>query len=921
MNNHHNSGISRHILIFAVATLIVSCLLTSCSNKGKNEQRKNDIIVADSVMEKAYEYYDNAQFDKSIEMCRKALIVYSKHKDSLSMSDTYSHLAASYQRMGMNDSALNNCFAGMRIEEKLKDYKRLSSTYNNLGAVYLGAERPNEAITFIKRAIDTEKSLPDSQPTSLAIRYALASEAYLKLKHTGTAINYINKAFAIDSVAADTTRMARRLAVMGDIYSAMNKPAEAQKRYEQALKLLEISGDKYSMMLTYKSLGSLHEKQGEDAKAIECLETSTKLAEECKAKRVLQQNYAMMADIESNDNPAKAIKHIKMSNILKDSIYNDATSSLAAHYAMEFESQQKQLTIEEQQHDITTQRLIIIAISIAVLLLLLGCVALFIINLLRARAQAAEKNVEQMKESFFTNVTHEFRTPLTVILGETETLRTKDANPANQLRYSAIVNQGNHLLNLVNQLLNISKVRSSIGSVQWKNGDVAILVRMIVENMKLNAETKQVNLDFECGEGDYNIDFVPEYCHSIATNLIANSIKFSNPGGNVKVLINRKKDKAVLTIIDNGCGIKEEDQKHIFELFFQGSAEKADVGTGIGLALVKQMTEAMNGTVELNSIEGKGTTFVISIPVKHNQGGYPKWIPKLLPLPYSEQEHIEEDSTIIDNNNEDNSTDKPIALIVEDNKDVAMFIKHVLDEQYSVTISNNGLEGLKKAREIVPDIIITDLMMPEIDGYELCRKVRSDEIINHIPIIIVTARSEDRDRLKGLSVGADAFLVKPFNNDELVALANNLLHSREMLRLKYQVDMELSLGTHDIEKQTSVETPSAIITEKNNKFMEKLRSIIDKNIANTNINSLFLADKMNLSQRQLNRKVKSVTGIDTANYIREMRVAMAKKLLTTTHDPMGEIAEKCGFDSSSYFSKIFKQYTQFTPTDYRKQFG
>ena len=201
--------------------------------------------------------------------------------------------------------------------------------------------------------------------------------------------------------------------------------------------------------------------------------------------------------------------------------------------------------------------------------------------------------------------------------------------------------------------------------------------------------------------------------------------------------------------------------------------------------------------------------------------------------------------------------------------------------------------------------------------------MRADELINHVPIIIVTARSEDKDRLVGFEVGADAYLVKPFNSNELITLAGNLLHSREMLKLKYQAQLQLPLSI-DIEDSSKVKTDnednaSCIITERNNIFMEKLRGFIAENISNPEMNSTFLAYKMNLSQRQLNRKVKSVTAIDTASYIRQMRIATAQSMLVNTDDPVSEIAINCGFDSSSYFSKIFKQCTQLTPSDFRKQ--
>ena len=914
--------LSKYLLISISCLTIMSLsgITTSCSKKNSN-QRSKELVNADSIMEVAYRYYDQAKFNKSIDTCRAAMKIYKNECDSSALSDCYSHMSACFQRISINDSALNYGFTGLRIDERLQDKDRLSSTYNNLAAIYLSIECPREAKTFINKAIEYELSIKPQHPNKLSIRYGIAAEVYLKLNNTDSALMYITKSFAIDSAAADTVHMARRLAVMGDIYNAKNQKDAALASYNKAIEQLTATGDQYSLMITYKNLGLLQEKSGNSSKALECLEKSTEIARECSARRILQQNYFMMATLLKGSNQSKAFDYLSLSSNLKDSLYYDATSDLTAHYAMMLESQQKQITIEEQRHSLTTQRLIIIATSIAVLLLLLVSAALFFINLLRMRAQRAEKNAERMKDMFFTNVTHEFRTPLTVILGETETLRTQDTSNKNLPRYNAIINQGNHMMELVTQLLSISKVRSAIGSLEWQHGDISMMAKMIVENMKINAEAQGKTIEFSSDNEDYNIDFVPEYCHSIMTNLIANSLKFTPERGIIKVALSRTKNKTTLTIGDNGCGIKPKDLPHIFELFYQGDTEKSSLGTGIGLALVKQMTEAMNGDIDVESKEEVGTTFTIGIPVRHANGGYPQWVPKILSQPYPTT-IPNEDTAGVEGSDMPDSGDKPIAMIVEDNDDVAMYIKHVLDGKYDIIRASNGNDGLSKAREIIPDIIITDLMMPVIDGYEMCRKIRADELLNHIPIIIVTARSSDKDRLEALAVGADAFLVKPFSNEELKALVENLLNSRQLLREKFQVKLNSPIDEPVLGPvaEPSLQLPTiAVISQKNTAFIEKVKAVISKNLDNTDMNSTYIADKMNLSQRQLNRKVKSVIGIDTASYIREVRISVAKEMLINTDDPVTEIAEKCGFDSSSYFSKIFKQMTQCTPTEFRKK--
>ncbi len=907
----------------AIALTLTLCLAIDVSCKKSNNtstQNASNIATYDSLMHKAYENYNQADFNKSIELTREAMKTIAS-SNKVNMSDAYSHLAACYQRIGMNDNALSNAFAGLHINEQLKDNERISASYSNIAYIYLAAQRPNEAKTLINKALELEKTIQKPNSRHLSNRYGMAAEIYLKLDEPDKALDYINKALDIDTTANDSAQIMRRMLTLADIYAATDSAKKALDNYQQAIKMLENSGDKYNMMLAYKNLGALYVKLGDKNQALKWLNLSTHIAQECDAKSVLKENYLLLANIISDNNPSQAAKYLSLSNSLADSIYDEATSKLTSYYAMEFQTKEKELKIEEQQNSITIQRLIITAAVIAATSLLVLCIALFVIIMLRSRARKAEKNAEQLRDRFFTNVTHEFRTPLTVILGEAQELRSEEQDAAKQSRYDAIINQGNHLLRLVNQLLNISKVRTAIGSLPWKNGDVAALVNMIVENMSVHALRQNTTIEFHHDQSDFNIDFVPEYCRSIVTNLISNAIKFDSPHGHISVDMSRKKNNVMIAISDHGCGISQDDLPHIFDLFYQGESGKADLGSGIGLALVKQMTEAMNGSVDVQTSEGEGTTFTISLPVKHKNREYPKWIPKMIAP--SADDHTESLHETVESHNStasDNDNNKRIALVVEDNPDVAAYIHHVLESTFNVIIAHDGQEGLDKAREAIPDIIITDLMMPKIDGLEMCRQLREDELVSHIPIIIVTARDTDKDRLEGLTTGADAYLTKPFKRDELIAVADNLLHNRDLLRLKYQVQLtgeEPETPEVAIEAADSTKILSSI-ARKNEIFIEKVKGIILKNIAKSELNSALIADAMNLSQRQLNRKVNSVLGIDTASYIRQLRILKAQELLIETEDPVGDIGYNCGFESSSYFSKVFRHHTGLTPSEYRK---
>lgn len=359
---------------------------------------------------------------------------------------------------------------------------------------------------------------------------------------------------------------------------------------------------------------------------------------------------------------------------------------------------------------------------------------------------------------------------------------------------------------------------------------------------------------------------------------------------------------------DTGCGIKPEDLPQVFEPFFHSKSD-VSTGTGIGLALTKQMVEAMCGTVEVFSRQGEGTTFVIFIPLRHGESKFEKWISApLAKVKGVEVQECEADRKIV-NRDDTVSKNKDIALVVEDNEDIARYIGNIIKDSFSVVYARNGKEGIIKAEEYVPDIIITDIMMPEYDGLEMTRDIRKSNLLNHIPVIIVTAKGDDANKLQGLDCGADAYLIKPFSPDELKLRIHKLVEYRSMLREKYSQAL--------IEGKEIATEPDAPEQEK--KFLIKLNGLIFSNISLSNLNSEMLADNMCMSKSQLNRKVKAITGMNTAAYIKQSRLAHAQILLKDSEKSIGDIVLMCGFESASYFTKLFKEKFGMTPSEYKKE--
>lgn len=887
-------------LPIVAAAAIAAGTLPSCGG-GTSTVGAIAIADADSTYQRACDYYDQSNYEKAIDLAQVALGTYQRQRVDSSLSDCYSLQAACYQRLGMVDSGISLTIKGMEIDEKMGDKERLSSTYNNLAALYLTAGQPHDARVFIEKAIEIEESL--EQPTKMSVRLGNAAEINLMLGNTDTALTLAHKALALDEAQHDTVKMARRLSVMGDILDKQNKTSEARQAYERAIHLLRQQGEHTSLMLTLQHLGRLLITSGDKAAGISHLEESNRLAEQAHMLMAMQQNHELLAQALSESDVPAAIEHMRLSNQLTDSLNKQATTQLTARFATQYKLKENEFTIAQQHSTMTTQRIIITLTAVGLVLLALMLLALIYLMRTRNAASGQVEHARHEREAFFERVIHELRNPLTIISGNAQTLKEKEGLGAkSQQQLSAIIGQSGLLLKHLEQLHDLARTDNDNIGDRWRNGDVVALTRLTMENLRTKAQEHSVNIDFVSEHDTIVMDFVPDYIYHIVTYLVNNAIKFTPRGGNVMVTLRNLDDKLQIHVADTGVGIPHDDIPHVFEAFHEGSSKLFTMGTGIELNMVKLMTEAMNGMVEVMSSEGKGSVFVVTLPLRHATGNYPKWIPTVLDT-MTRPQHSEPAPAEPEENENDTAPDdseRAIALIVEDNPDVLRFIGAAIAPLKLRCISaSNGQDGIDKAQEFIPDIILTDLMMPKVDGTELCRQVRANPLTSHIPIVVITAHNDDDTRIACFDAGADSFISKPFDSNVLRANIKQLLEQRLRLQAKY---------THHDSDDASTG---------GNAMLEKLQQLISSHIASPELNSVFLADKMFLSQRQLNRKVKSLTGHDTTTHIREMRIALAKRLLAGTDQPISDVVVKCGFDSASYFAKIFKQSTGKTPTEYR----
>lgn len=546
-------------------------------------------------------------------------------------------------------------------------------------------------------------------------------------------------------------------------------------------------------------------------------------------------------------------------------------------------------------------------------LFLAASVALLLYSLReRTKSNRILQNGAHLRNDVLTKITHEFRTPLTIILGLSKQLREqKDLSGNNTLTYlTAIERQGRTLSDLVNQLLDMTNLHTTDDSVEWKTGNVVSFIEMIYETHSIYARQQGIELQFFSEEVEIETDFAPTYLQKILQNLLSNAIKYSEAGSKINIMLARSKKvprKIILKVIDQGKGIKKEDLPHIFELFYKSPDSDSQTSRGIGLTLTKQLVEILNGTIRVESNEGKGSEFTVELPVRRNEKKlYPYWIPNKknhLPLPPKNQSSLKEELfTVRPVDNDPRTT----ILLAEDNKDIAIYTRSIFSEnRYNIIYCHDGVEALDLANEHLPDIVITDVIMPKKDGLELCREIKNSPLLSHIPVVIISAKNEEQDYIEGLKCGADAYIKKPFQAEEILVLVENLLKSRNLLKDKYHRTVIKD------EKGEFNDNVNAV-------FLRHVTDIIYREMKNPDFSSKKLAQELAISVSQLNKKLNVTTGYPASTYILQVKLSFAKKILASQHKTIGEVAAECGVYDVNYFSRVFKKMTGVTPSQYKR---
>jgi len=535
------------------------------------------------------------------------------------------------------------------------------------------------------------------------------------------------------------------------------------------------------------------------------------------------------------------------------------------------------------------------------------------------RERERVRDLERMKSNFFSNITHEFRTPITLIL---EPLRQILQDPSHAKWLSNVrlaENNSRKLLHLVNQLLDLAKLESGAMKTEYRQARAGDIFRSVVESFAAVAESKGISLHYEESGEDVLGEFDQDKLEKIGANLLSNALKFTPSGGSIRVAYEvlavssmpetqLVEGYVVFSVSDTGRGIAPEDLPRIFERFYQSADEakqELQAGTGIGLALCRELAGMMEGKIEVESELGKGATFILKLPLR-----------KAIFADNWKEEPVKE---LLDDMGSHNlqppelqvspmKKGRPLVLLAEDNDELRAFLHQTLADKFNVLVAPNGAEALAIARNNVPDIVVSDLVMPRLDGIGLLDALKKDVVTSHIPVVLLTAKTALESRLKGLQHGADAYLNKPFNSEELLAWLENLLENRRRLQEKFSL-------AEDDDKIALPSDGDNVLGVIDRKFLARLQEVVEEELENDQLSAEDLARHLTMSRSQLHRKLTAITGQSAGEFLRNYRLDKAMQLLRTGEGNVSEIAWRVGFVNAKHFSTSFKERFGVPPSE------
>lgn len=826
-------------------------------NKGVQlaKEAKDDNVILTGLLALGNRAFYNQEFDKALayyiegeEVCRKN----PRLTNSIKHASTLEYIGYVMQRIKQYNKAIQYFKESLAIYEKNAFYKGVANMQTNIAEQYFETKEYEKAIPLLNKTISYNNTYTVQKNANIG--------AYLKRAYC---------------------------------YQYTGKTEAAEKDFLKAISLAELDQNKHYLCNSYISIGDFYRNQKQYLDSEKYYLLAEKNAKENKNNEALEKIYKGLANIKTAEKEFEialkyASKASKEADIQKELKVNEKILELEQQY----ESSKKEQEIEllKAKNELSEKQKYIY-IAIAGFLLISG---LFLFYGYRNKIKTAQKlnELNELKSRFFANISHEFRTPLTLIKSPVQQLQSTITNENQNKQLNLIDSNANRMLELVDQLLELSKIDSGKLQIILKKGNLKHFFQSIVESFSFKAKEENQAFTFTTENLDFETHFDKDIFTKITSNLLDNAFKYNEPGKPIDFVAKKENQNLIIQVRNYNNQLKESDYKKLFERFYQ--KDNAISGFGIGLALVKDLVELYEGTIKTN-FNNQQISFTVELPLNKNLANA---------IIIEEKGKTEIISDIISETN--HNSELPILLVVDDNASIREVFKDIFATNYQILEATNGKEALKLAQKEIPDCIISDVMMPEMDGFEFTNQIKSNELTSFIPVILVTAKSSDDTHLKALQTTADAFLTKPFNHEVLKAMVLQQIQERKKLQERYSQELIL--------KPTEV-----VINSVDEKFIAKLETVLETAIPNSEFNAEIFAEEMHMSRMQLHRKLKSLFGVSATEFIRNERLKTAADLLKNDKLSVSEIAYNVGFNDVGYFSKCFKEMYHLSPSDYQKK--
>lgn len=816
-------------------------------------------------------YYLTQNPDSTIYYSNKAIGIAEGEKDHKIVIRSYAKIGEAYQKQNKMKEAISFYLKGLDLAEKHNEKSLAGTLYNGMGVCYYYQNDPKKAEQYFKLAAQAKKDANDYQ------YYAFISTNLAGLQITNQSYAEAVKTLKDAEKTLIKNRQEQYLSTvynsLGAAYQAV-KPDSCLYYYQKGIGLAVKYNDLTAQMTANQNIGDYYLQKKDYPTAIQYMKTAIAVNDkrpEDPFKPALYDRiglaYEAMGDFRN------AYHYKKLENEARQRLFSVQKQKEVDELEIRYQSEKKEKEIQLNKQEIErgrNQRNLLL-FGAALVFIIAG----FVMYLVIQRRKITQE-FEQEKLKMFENIFHEIRTPLTLIDGPIQLMKN-DAGLKNTEQLVLVERNSKRLIRLVNELLDASKLGKGTFSLDHATGSIGDFIDDIVDGFAGEAASDGKIIINEKSNVEGYYSFPSNALEKIMSNLIGNAIKYSPAGSEVKVTSQIGQGQLVIEIKDNGPGIPEKEQKKVFRRFFRGKYSSGTNGTGIGLSLVKELVELAQGSIQMQSTPS-GTVFTVTLPVKQLQN-----VPEAI---YSD-------------------TDTPTLLLAEDDADTAAFTISVLQDSFRVIHAKNGQEAITIINESLPDIVLSDIMMPEKDGIDLLKDIRSDELSSHLPVVLFSAKASLESRLQGLGHGADAYIAKPFSPDELRLTVHNLFTTMQRNRQVYQSAIKSAKTFEERIKS-------------DNAYVNKVIESIIRNIGDAEYSVNELSSDMAVSRSQLHRKLAALTGFSTTNFIRMVRLEKAKDLLLANDGNISEIAYKCGFNSQSYFTKSFTEHFGEPPSHFAK---